>query len=158
MRRIKLTQGKYALVDDWNYEWLNKWKWFYGGRGYAVRNASTIGGKQKQIFMHRLIMNTPEGMDTDHEDGDGCNNQEYNLRECTHAQNQMNMKSQKNSTSKYKGVCWHIKRKRWRVQIKLNYKNIHIGYFTCEKEAAKAYDKKAKELFGEFARLNFKEG
>ena len=88
-------------------------------------------------------------------DGDGLNNQKANLRICTRSQNKMNGKSYKNSSSKYKGIWWVKKNKKWRVRIRLNNKTIHLGYFKDETEAAKAYDSKAKELFGEFARLNF---
>ncbi len=102
-------------------------------------------------------MNTPEDKHTDHEDGNGLNNQKSNLRIVTNAQNHMNKKGNRNTSSKYKGVCWNKESNKWTSSITLNQKQTHLGYFTCEKKAAKAYDKKAKELFGEYSRLNFKE-
>ncbi len=156
MKKIKLTQGKYALVDDCDFEWLNKWKWFYGNGGYAARNSPTVNGKRKAIYMHRVIMKTPEGEETDHKDMNGINNQRGNLRTCTKSQNCMNRRRYKNSISKYKGVSWKKETGRWGASIKFNQKQLHIGYFTCEEKAGKAYDKLAKELFGEFAYLNFK--
>ena len=82
--------------------------------------------------------------------------QKYNLRETTHAQNQRNKKARETGTSRYKGVTLRKSYTKWRATIILNKKYIHIGYFINEIDAAKAYDEKAKELFGEFAWLNFK--
>ncbi len=165
MRRIKLTQGKYALVDNWNYEWLNQFKWGYGAKygrekhlqGYAVRSIpkkERILGQRGSISMHNLILNTPKGKCADHKDGNTLNNQENNLRTVTYAQNSMNSKKMKNSTSKYKGVYWGKRERRWRVSIKISGKEMYIGVFTDEIKAALAYNEKAKEYFGEFAYLN----
>jgi hypothetical protein len=165
MKKIPLTQGQFALVDDWNYDWLNQFKWcakkdYKNGTFYAIRNSSRKenNGKQKQIFMHRVIMKTPEGMDCDHKNHNGCNDQEYNLRNCTHQQNQQNRKKEKDCSSEHKGVTWDKKRQKWKAQIKFNGKSIHLGMFTSEIEAAMAYNKAAKELFKEFVCLNSEEG
>ncbi len=157
MKKIKLTQGKYALVDDEDFEWLNQWKWFYGCGGYAVRKSPRVNGKQSNIWMHRLIMNTPKGKETDHKNGIGWDNQKHNLRTATHSQNQMNKKGRSGNSSKYKGVCWKERDQHWCAAISLDGKIRWIGSSICEVEAAKIYDKKAKELHGEFAYLNFKE-
>jgi len=157
MKRIKLTQGKWALVDDSDFERLNQWKWFADKQGntfYAVRNSATINGKQTRIRMHRVIMNTHEGMETDHADRNGLNNQKHNLRICTKSQNRMNRKKYVKNSSKYKGVTWAKYAKKWRARIQINIKAIFLGHFLLEEEAALAYNKKAKELFGEFAYLN----
>ncbi len=156
MRKIKLTQGYYTLVDDWNYEWLNQWKWCYDD-GYASRSIYISKGKRKHILMHRLIMNTPKGMMTDHKDMCRWNNQEHNLRIVDRSQNGMNREGNKNSISKYKGVTWVERDKVWHSQIMFKGKRTYIGGFSYEEGAARAYDKKAKELFGEYARLNFRE-
>ena len=103
--------------------------------------------------MHRLIMDAQERQEIDHADGNGLNNQKDNLRFCTHSQNHMNRKPTKGS-SKYKGVSWHKAAKKWNARITLNKKTVSIGYFDSEIIAAKAYDEKAIELFGEFAKLN----
>lgn len=151
---IPLTQGLFALVDGEDYEQLSKHKW------YAKKNRNTfyavrmIYKPKKTILMHRVIMNAQPREEIDHRTRYGLDNRKTNLRFCTHAQNLQNQQSQ-NGTSKYKGVCWHNRDKKWHTQIKHNGKNIHIGYFNNEIEAAKAYDRKAKELFGDFAYLNF---
>jgi len=99
-------------------------------------------------------MAAPNHLFVDHIDHNGLNNRRSNLRLCTLAQNNRNMVSRTGS-SKYKGVCWHGGTKKWNAKIRLNRKCYHIGLFTDEIAAAKAYDKKAKELHGQFACLNF---
>jgi hypothetical protein len=157
MKEIKLTQGKVALVDDENYEYLNQWKWHgHKDRGiwYAIR-CQKEGNKIKRIAMHRVILKTPLNMVGEHINHDGLNNQNANLRNATFSQNQHNKRSAKNSTSKYLGVHY-FKRRFIKSQIRFNGVNIYLGTFMTEEMAALAYDVKAKELFGEFANLNFK--
>ena len=107
--------------------------------------------------LHRLLMDPPKGMVIDHINHNGLDNRRENLRICTRAENSRNRGKQKNNTSGYKGVCWYKRDKKWRAQIKKDSKKIHIGYFDIIEDAARAYDAKAKELFGEFAHLNFPE-
>lgn len=158
MKQIKLTQGKVALVDDEDFELLNQWKWYANkkcGFCYAVRHFKAISGKRdKKSMLHRQIMNCPEGLEIDHINHNGLDNKKSNLRICTRSQNQPNQKAKKHS-SKYKGVSWHKASKKWQAMIVYNNRQIYIGLFDSEIEAAKAYDKKALELFGEFACLNF---
>lgn len=157
MKKIKLTQGKYAIVDDENFEKINQFKWYAAYmRGYwrAVRKIRKPNGKRALQYMHRFIMNCPDGLEVDHRNHNGLNNQKHNLRICTHAENQHNRKLQ-NGTSKFKGVCWERNRKKWHTQINLNNEKINLGYFINEIAAAKAYDKKAIEIFGKFVCLNF---
>jgi hypothetical protein len=161
MKLIPLTQGKFAMVDDEDYEKLNKYKW-YAKKGrdtyYVARNSSLQNGIQTTIRMHREILNlTTEKTMIDHINHDTLDNQRHNLRVCTQSQNSMNQVS-KRGTSKYKGVSWHKLCGKWQSYIRINWKHTHIGIFTHEEDAARAYDKKAKELFGEYAYLNFKEG
>ena len=104
--------------------------------------------------MHRLLMNEPAGFDIDHIDHNKLNNQKNNLRIVTRSQNMMNRLKGKNCSSIYKGVCWKGEINKWSVQIMIDNKYIHIGVFKIEEEAALAYNKKAKELFGEYAYLN----
>ena len=154
MKLIPLTQGKFAMVDDEDYLWLNQWRWGYD-RGYATRRISIGKGKQIRIHMHRLVNNTPNNTDTDHKDLNPLNNQQHNLRNCTNAQNQWNRKIQKNGSSQYRGVGFIKRKSPWQASIRFYGKLIHIGTFALEKDAAIAYDRKAVELFGEFARINF---
>lgn len=163
MKEIQLSiQGKnkglfVALVDDEDFEELNKFRWSVTRRkniNYAFRNLR-IDGKRTVILMHNQIMN---GILVDHILHNGCNNQHNNLRFCTTSQNQMNSSSNENSTSIYKGVCWCKSKKRWRAYITKDQKTIPLGYFRNEIEAAKKYDNRAIKLFGEFANINFKNG
>lgn len=155
--------GKYfAMVDDEMFDFLNKWNWTaqpHGQTAYAVRNITTKDGNRKSIRMHRFVAGISDSkIEIDHIDGNGLNNQKCNLRQANRIQNNRNTKSRIGSTSKYLGVS--LKRgnnnKKWVAQINFENKKHHLGYFKDEIEAAKAYDKKAKELFGEFSNLNFK--
>lgn len=154
----KYGNGKDVMIDDDLFEWLNQWRWFYppsGNRMFHYVSRNILKPKNKTIIMHRLIMNTPTGMDTDHKNHNTLNNQRYNLRVCTRFQNMWNRLPEKGGTSKYKGVCWHKGHKKWVAQIILKNKHLHLGDFIDEVEAAKTYDCKAVELHGEFARINF---
>ena len=156
MKRISLTKGKYALVDDADYEWLNQFKWCAKTTPYTTYAIRYVGGwkNQKCVWMHRMIMDAPEGMDIDHRNRNGLANWSDNLRIATRSQNNQNSLSQNMCTSKFKGVSWFRRDKKWRAYIVVKRRQIHLGYFESEHKAAKAYNKAAKELFGEFARLN----
>lgn len=162
MKEIELTQGLVALVDDDMFDELNKFKWCAHrsvkskNTFYAVRNKRAGRKVVGNFLMHREILKPPDGMDTDHRDGNGLNNQRYNLRTCTRTQNNANRKPYLNTLSKFKGVSWRKDRDKWRAYIKIDRQYIHLGHFDLEIDAAIAYDTKAIELFGEFARLNFK--
>ena len=160
MKQIKLTQNQYALVDDEDFDELNQYKWTacYNKciKGYyALRHIRLKNGKQITILMYRVIMNTPKGMHTDHSNHNPLDNRKVNLRICTRSQNQQNRVQHKNMTSKYKGVYWSKTHKKWSVRIKINKKQIHLGYFDSEIDAGKVYDKVAVKYFGEFACTNF---
>lgn len=154
MRQIQLTRGKVATVDDADYNWLNKYKWFaaqYHHTCYAARSFHN-----RVQYMHRLILGFQFGDKriTDHIDGNGLNNRRVNLRVCTKAQNHQSSRKQKGGTSKYKGVHWHCDIRKWHSQIQINKKQIHLGYFYSEIAAAQAYDVAALEYHGGFALTN----
>jgi hypothetical protein len=151
--RIELTFGKWAIVDAADYQRLSKYKW------HAVKErrnwyAKTLRRNGMPLGMHRLITDAPKGLFVDHIDHNGLNNCRSNLRICSNAENSRN-KRPYGRTSRYKGVSWHKGSKKFVAQITFKGKKIWLGYFVDEIDAAKAYDKKAKELFGEFAYLNF---
>jgi hypothetical protein len=161
MKEIPLSQGKVALVDNQDYEWLTKWKWSYfkcGTMAYAARH--TPRPNRKTILMHREIMNAPNNVLIDHADRNGLNNQRYNLRNSNKSQNSANSKKYANCASEYKGVSpsGNIYKNLWRAEICVNRKGINLGYYQTQEEAARAYDKAAIEYFGEFAHLNFPQG
>ncbi len=150
MKCIPLTQGKFALVDDADYSWLNQWKW------YAHKDCHTYYAqrhdKGKTVSMHRVILDVPSGVLSDHRNHNGLDNQRHNIRRCTNAENQYNQLPTGTGTSKYKGVHWN--RGRWQASIKYKGKQLNFSRHKSEVEAARAYNKKAKELFGEFASIN----
>lgn len=150
---IPVKGGPLARVDAEDYDKVSRYRWCARHTlytCYAIADGRTP-------FMHRLITNAPKGLVVDHIDRDGMNNTKRNLRICTHAQNQHNVGPTPNRSSRYKGVSWHRASRRWRVSIFCGGRNLHLGYFKDEIAAAKAYDKKAKEQFGDYAYLNFPE-
>lgn len=154
MKLIPLTQGKFAKVSDHRFEYLNQWKWCVskskGGKMYAYRWKKDCGF----VKMHREIMDTPKGIDVDHIDGDGLNNQDENLRNCTHSQNSMNTKG-RGRTSKYRGVSFNKASGKWVVLLRVDGKVKWIGSSTSEIEAARIHDDFVFASRGEFAVLNF---
>jgi len=156
MAEIVLTQGKVALVDDEDFSYLNQYKWYAvkaEGRYYARRALPKVGEKQDHILMHQALLKCPKGKETDHVDGNGLNNKRGNIRPCNHHENLMNKKGH-GKTSIFKGVSKRKTLRRFRAQIELNGKSIHLGYFDTAIEAAIAYNETAKKLFGEYAKLN----
>jgi hypothetical protein len=151
-KEIHLTRGKVALVDDADYEYLSQYKWFTDKGIYAARNIR-VDGKQTLSYMHVEIMGKRDGMEIDHIDLDGLNNQRENLRHCTHAENMKNRKMSRANTSGYRGI----------VKAGLRYQATvmadGIAYYSDKfdniMDAAKEHDKLAIEHHGEFAVLNF---
>lgn len=154
-KQINLTQGYVTSVDSVLYSWLSQCKWHVfkssSGKMYAAcSNQMFDGKKHKRLFMHRVINNTSDGMDTDHINGHSLDNRKSNLRDVTRSQNMWNRKPNSKGSSKYKGVYWHKQHKKWCASIQANKKRLHVGLFDCEIEASIEYNKKAKELFGKF--------
>ena len=155
IRYIPLTQGKFAIVDAEDYDWLSRYDWF------AMKSKQTYYAHRhsngKILSMHREIMRAPKGMICDHKNHNGLNNRKSNLRICTIRQNARNRQARTGCSSGYKGVYWSKRYKKWRARISFECRRIHLGNFFDEIKAALAYDDKAAELFGEFACLNFPE-
>jgi hypothetical protein len=156
VKEIPLNKGYVALVDDSDYEELSKRRWFVHGpsdNNYAVTTTGTGG---KHVYMHRLLLPCDDpGLQPDHINGNRLDNRRSNLRLATRSQNNINRGPGRNSTTGIKGVHFCRARKRWRAAIKCNRKFHHIGYFSDPMLAAMAYDKAAREMFGEFAWTNF---
>lgn len=142
-----------TIVDSDIYEeiWFEEWYAVetHEGCWYAACRLN-----EQVAYLHRYVMGLESKQLIDHKDGNGLNNLRSNLRFCSAQQNCFNRSSNKKSTSKFKGVCWASKEKKWLAQIQFNGKNMRLGGFSEETEAAKAYNKAALELFGEFARIN----
>jgi len=159
---IALSNGGQAIVDKDDYDWLIFFAWHKsesnGDNYYARTSVKTAEGEIVSISMHRLILNPPDHIVIDHINHDGLDNRKSNLRLCYAAQNLMNQK-QGRGASKFKGVHPRISKDsiRWQAYINFEGKQTHLGFFDTEEDAAKAYDRHAKNLFGEFAKLNFPE-
>lgn len=159
MKLIPLTQGKFAIVDDEDYELLNQYKWYArkerktGNTYYAMRNSTNPDGRRITVLMHKFLTSYSR---TDHINGNGLDNRRENLREVTHRQNIQNSVRQKGKiSSAYKGVRLHKSSNKWQSRISVEGKAINIGYFDDEIVAATAYDTYARFYHKEYAVLNF---
>ncbi len=153
-RRIKLTKGRYAIVDPEDYQKLSQDDW----QLFETENKKCYAARIEGIkieYMHRQIMNAPKGSIVDHRDHEGLNNTRDNLRFATRSQNSCNRKRLNYGSSKYRGVCRGNECNKWRAYISFNGQRKYLGYFENEEDAAKAYDEAAKIYHGEFAVLNF---
>lgn len=154
-RLIRLTQGMFAIIDEEYYESVSKYIWYaikdkntYYARSYILSNSNRI-----PIRLHNFIMNSTKMVD--HINGNGLDNRRGNLRFCTNMENMQNSKPMRGKSSKYKGVSLFTRYGKFAAQIRVSGVPTVIGYYDDEIDAAIAYDNKAKEVFKEFARLNF---
>lgn len=149
-KQIPLSQGKFATVDDVDYDWLAKHKWTYDTKGYAMRRSANV-----TIYMHRVVLNASGPVMVDHVNGDGLDNQRENLRIVTAAQNNYNRHPEKRpKTSSYKGVSLNRKSNRWQAHIKKGEQRRYLGLYDSEQDAARAYNAAARHYFGEHAFVN----
>lgn len=155
MKVVLLTKGQVALVDDSDYEAVSRFNWHAirgtSGVWYARRNISKSDGTRTTQKLHQFLM--PGVPMVDHEDGDGLNNRRYNLRSCTPSQNQCNCRKRVGS-SKYRGVSWNRRQQKWISYIDFEGKRQHLGLFSSEEDAARAYNTAAKNLHKNFARCD----
>lgn len=151
MKKITIRGGAVTLVDDDDFEKLSKMNW-RNEKGYAKS-----GGAYNSVYMHRIIMNPPEDMQIDHINGKTLDNRKCNLRIVTEAQNKYNRckyGGKRKNKSGYKGVWKPKNSNKYTAEIRFNYKKYYLGVFDVPEDAAKAYNEKAIELFGEYAKLN----
>jgi hypothetical protein len=151
VKTISTKKGELIFVDDDDYVIISQYTWGVMTNGYVA--TSKRKPDKGKILLHRLITDAPAGKFVDHKNGNKCDNRKSNLRLCSNQQNQHNQ-TVRRGKSIFKGVSYHATRKRWYGSICHNNKSIHLGSFDNELDAAKAYNNKAKELFGEFANLN----
>lgn len=163
MKEIKLSRNKSALVDNIDLD-LSIHAWYCSRQGYACRDTSRF--PRHVALMHRVILERKlnrkllKGEECDHINGNPLDNRRDNLRACSHSQNLKNQNRRSTNTSGYTGVSYFgydSRSRKWNANIKVNYKSINLGYYATAEEAARAYDKAAREYFGKFARLNFPE-
>ena len=163
----KVAAGRVAFVDDGDYDLVMPYRWYViertrNGRMHGPYAATSVWDAVRKhksvVLMHKLITGYPQ---TDHKDHDGLNNQRYNLRPATNPQNHANERKTltvggKPTSSRFKGVCWSKKNRKWQVRIRVgNGKRLNLGMFASEVDAARAYDDAAREHHGEYAYLNF---
>ncbi len=155
--KISNKKGTFhLLIDEGDFWLLIKYKWYIIPSGHNLFRVSKNPCKQCSYkYLHRLLLNAKSNEFVDHINGNPLDNRKENLRICTRSENCRNSKLRKDNTSGYKGV-WKYKgrKKPWVAEIKLNDKNLKIGYFKTKKEAANAYNKMAIKHFGRFARIN----
>jgi hypothetical protein len=155
MKEIPVGRGMVTIVDDEDFERVSQFKWM----AYRARSKHTKvwhvrrSNFRKQIYLHRFILNPPEGVFIDHINRDGLDNRRCNLRFCTLWENSLNA-SPRQGTSRFKGVCKRNDNGRFRARIRVRGKLINLGTFVKEEDAARRYDEAAKLYFGEFAYLN----
>jgi len=159
-RLIRMAQPRYAKVDPADYKRLRGYEWFSrkGGNSFYARRHPASGKAAKQVlmYMHQEITEVPEGMVVDHINYDGMDNRRANLRAATRSQNLCHRRKRSGATqSKYKGIYWKKRNRKWEAMITFQRKKIYLGYFRDEIDAAKAYDRAARKYHGEFASLNF---
>jgi len=143
------NKGKYqTLVDDKDYDRLNKFRWSITNNGYAIRRS-----KYGYFLMHREIIEIPNGYEADHINGNKLDNRKQNLRIATRSQNNANQRINSYNTSGYKGVSWNKTLKLWMAYIKVDGKR-YVKWAKNKEKAAEKYNQMAKEYFGEFAKLN----
>lgn len=157
--RIPVGREHHALVDDADVALVSTYEWTllrgHNGKLYAYKGSGGV-----VVYMHRLIVGTPAGMETDHRNGDGLDNRRSNLRAATAGQNRANMGKPRRPddaphTSQYKGVNWDKSRDRWQAKIVVDGLHRNLGRYDDEADAARAYDDAALAAWGEFAWLNF---
>lgn len=157
MKKIPLTQNKFALVDDKDFDYLNQWKWCADAKGYAVRSekrSQTGRDKRNLIRMQREILDAPTDLFVDHINGDKLDNRRINLRLATPSENMRNRKISYNNKSGYKGVWFNRKKQKYVAYIKFNNRSHVLAHSDDVIDAAHIYNQFAEQIFGEFARLN----
>lgn len=143
----------YTMVDNEDFDFLSEFDW-YIHNGYACCHIKQQDGQYKTTRMARLIMNASIGQLVDHIDRDKLNNQRNNLRFANKSINSLNRDLQSNNKSGFRGVHFEKQTNKWRAELHSYDKHIRLGRFVDPKEAALAYNKAAKEFFGDFAVLN----
>lgn len=164
--KVYLDKGLCAIVEVDDLALIAPYRWYAHNpprstKWYASTSWYLGGGRlnqvKKLVSMHALIMghDVSTGMDIDHINGNGLDNRRRNLRSATRTQTNANRGKYRNNSTGYKGVYYYPNRETpyW-AYITCDRKRKSLGYYATAEEAALAYNKAAKELFGEYAHLN----
>lgn len=157
MKRIPLTKGLFALVDDCDFDALNQFKWHaskHKNTFYAKKVFRNLDGTKAITMMHRALLSPKESEQVDHADRDGLNNCRTNLRICTYSENNKNRRIFKNNTSGYRGVI-AAPNGRFYAQIYKNGRCTALGGYGSILQAAEAYEAAAKRIYGDFAKQDW---
>lgn len=155
MKTIELSSGKITTVDEESFDYLSQFHWYFDGKYAARASWNRETKKETKVYMHRDLLKAEKGKIIDHINSDKLDNRLDNLRFVSPQQNAMNQSARTHPKhSRYKGVSFDKSRNKWIAYCIKDNKQHYLGRFTDEKLAAKAYNEKAKEFFGEFSRLN----
>jgi len=146
-----LIRGLEVLVDDEDVAFVTQHKWYVAKRNYLFRY---IGHSSNFKYLHHELLGATRHSHVDHINHNTLDNQRANLRICSISQNAMNRNKRPNTSSRFKGVSFYKRYKKWKARVKIDETEIWLGYFNDEINAAKAYNEAAKKYFGEFAQLN----
>ncbi len=152
---VPLTQGYEAIIDAKDVPLVEGFNWCARRCQDAIYAMRTVheGRVQRTVYLHRVILGEPEGLDVDHKSGDGLDNRRDNLREATRSQNMHNQRTRIDNTSGHKGVSWRPDEAKWAARIAAHGKRKSLGLYRCPTAAALAYAKASRELHGEFGRV-----
>lgn len=156
---IPLTQGKVAIVDMSDYDWLSHWNWSAhrcDDKWYALRYIRLGKSDYGYLYMHRAILEAPDSLQVDHRNRNGLDNRRENLRLATHSQNLWNRGDYINNTSGHKGVYWSKEKGKFYARITVNGKVKNLGYFLLLDDAANARDAAVREFHGDFAPMELR--
>ena len=157
MRYITASSNFTYIIDDEDYNKVSKLNWFTLDKNSKYKYAAAKNKPidyTRNILLHRLVMNAKKGEVVDHINGNVFDNRKNNLRICTRGQNIMNQRLRSNNSSGYKGVYFDKRLRKWCVRIQTNGIRKYFGFFDNLVNAARCYNKNAKRLHGEFAKLN----
>jgi len=148
--RVPLTQGHWVIVSQKGFLKIKDDNWLFKG-GYAGRSRRSEGSKRPQtVFMHRVLIDVPEGFEVDHRNQNKLDNRESNLRAVTRTANIINRSVRRNNTSGCTGVSWHIRFKKWAVHISVDGKPKQLGMYDSLRTAIRVRTSAEKQYYGDF--------
>jgi hypothetical protein len=153
MTILKINRGIEVLIDNEDFKRVSKYTWTaspHRNKKEYIYRMIKINGKWTSQSLSRYIMDvTDPKLVVDYINRNPLDNRKENLRICTHRQNVQNAATREGCSSKYPGVCFNKKAKKWVASIMIHGKSHYLGLFIEERQAAKAYEQAVRELTGE---------